>query len=135
MLRKGQGDRQAAIDCILRYCTIYMHVHTSFFPPAHDFTGQWSDVTSPGVTVDLTPPTGPTHFHLVNSDGSYSDIPFVVDTESGISGMELGLGSSPGSSDLMEWTGVDIGDGIGTFFELAGISDGQLVFASLQVRM
>ena len=109
------------------------HYTCTALSPAHDFTGQWSDVTSPGVTVDLTPPTGPTHFHLVNSDGSYSDIPFVVDTESGVSGMELGLGSSPGSSDLMDWTGVDYGDGIGTFIELAGISDGQLVFASLQV--
>ena len=102
---------------------------------AHDFTGQWSDVTSPGVTVDLTPPTGPSHFHLVNPDSTYSAIPLVVDTESGVGGMEMGLGSYPGSSDLLEWTTTSYGDGIETYIELAGINDGELVFASLQVLL
>ena len=85
------------------------------------------------MTVDLTPPTGPSHFHLVNTDSTYSTIPLVVDPESGVSGIELGLGSRPGSSDLLEWTTANYGDELETYIDLAGITDGQLVFASLQV--
>ena len=105
----------------------------SLCPVAHDFTGQWSDVTSSGVTVDLTPPYGPSHFHLINSDSTYTGLPLVVDTESGVSDIEVGLGSRPGTSDLLEWTAASYGAGLEGLINLAGISDGQLVFASIQV--
>ena len=49
--------------------------------------------------------------------------------------MEMGLGSYPGSSNLLEWTTTSYGDGIETYIELAGINDGELVFASLQVLL
>lgn len=85
------------------------------------------------MTVDLTPPYGPSHFHLVNPDSTYTSLPLVVDTDSGVSGIEIGLGSRPGSSDLLEWTAASYGAGLEGFINLAGISDGQLVFASIQV--
>lgn len=85
------------------------------------------------MTVDLTPPTGRSHFTLVTMDTTYSTIPLFVDIESGISGMEIALGSQPGSSDLLEWTAASYGNGIGTYINQAGIRDGQLVFASIQV--
>ena len=107
---------------------LYSLMHT-----AHDFTDQWSEVTSPGITVDLTPPTGPSHFNLVNTDNTYSTVPLCVDLESGVTGMEIGLGSRPGSSDLLEWTVTSYGTGLETYINRSGIRDGQLVFASVQV--
>ena len=100
---------------------------------AYDFTGQWSDVTSPGVTIDLTPPTGPSHFNLVNTDSTYSAVPLFGDEESGVREMKLALGSRPGSSDLLGWRPTDYGNGLETHIEEAGIRDGQLLFASVQV--
>ena len=47
--------------------------------------------------------------------------------------MEIALGSRPGSSDLLEWTQISYGNGIETYINEAGIRDGQLVFASIQV--
>ena len=58
----------------------------------------------------------------------------MTDTESGVSGMELGLGSHPGTSDLLDWTVTSYGNELKTYIDLAGIEDGQLVFASLQVH-
>ena len=107
------------------------------FPPSpgHDFTSQWSDVTSPGVTVDLTPPTGPSQFTLVNRDSTYSSIPLISDGESGVREMKITLGSRPGSSNLLEWTDASYGDGMETYIDQAGIEDGQVLFATVQVSL
>ena len=114
----------------------FVHVSNDiFFSSAHDFAGQWSEVTSPGVTVDLTPPTGPTHFTLVNTDSAYSSVPLAVDAESGVAETAIALGSRPGSSDLLEWTPASYGNGMETYIQQAGIEDGQLVFASVQVSL
>lgn len=55
--------------------------------------------------------------------------------ESEIVSMEWGIGSSPGSSDLVEWTTVSLDSISGT--ELTGFSyqDGQLIFLSLRVKI
>ena len=49
--------------------------------------------------------------------------------ESDIVIVEWGLGSRPGSSDLLEWTEA----GSGVTVEGGGLMDGQLVFLSLRV--
>ena len=52
-----------------------------------------------------------------------------------MTGIELGLGSRPGSSDLLAWTDTSYGNGIETYINQSGIRDGQLVFASVQVSV
>lgn len=83
--------------------------------------------------MDLTPPYGPSHFHLVSTDSTYTSLPLVVDIESGVTGIKVGLGSRPGTSDLLEWTAASYGADLKGFIDLAAISDGQLAFASILV--
>ena len=103
---------------------------------AYDFTGQWSDAVSSGVTVDTTPPTidqiwleGTTQY----TDSLRSFWEPVEECESEISTLEWGLGSRPGSSDLMEWTQVLEGETSGGYSRDLGVGDGQLVFLSVKV--
>ena len=95
---------------------------------AYDFTGQWSEVTSPGITVDVTPPI----INQIWLEGFASWEP-VEERESEVTSVEWGLGSRPGSSDLLPWTGVGTGEALGSIVNGSGLQDGQLVFVSLTV--
>ena len=105
---------------------------------AEDFTGKWSLAVSRPITIDTTPPSlqcvelqGITEFQ--NRLRLEWSLP--VDEESGIENMEWGLGSRPGSSDVMAWQEADFERG--TMVDIAtshlGLYPGQLVFATLKV--
>ena len=59
----------------------------------------------------------------------------VEEGESEVTSVELGLGSRPGSSDLLQWTGVGTGEVLGSSLNGSGLQDGQLVFLSLAVSV
>ena len=109
---------------------------------AYDFTGQWSDAHSLGVTVDTTPPTlgsiwlgSETALSLTSVS---SGVPMgwypALDLASGVVELGWSLGSRPGSSDLYHWTGLQPPYTLRASLQDLGLPDGQLVFASLVVR-
>ena len=103
---------------------------------AWDFTGQSSYAVSLGVTIDTTPPIL-NRVWVEMSDLQSSSLEMKWDPleelESEIVSMEWGLGSSPGSSDLIEWTIASLESISGA--ELIDFShqDGQFIFLSLRV--
>lgn len=113
-----------------------------FYPPvslhstAYDFTGQWSEVTSPGVTVDATPPTcGSIWLEGVTSANDIRAFwDPVEEYESELAGVEWAVGSRRGASDLVPWTEVTANEISGTAITGLDWLDGQLVFVSLMVR-
>lgn len=97
---------------------------------ANDFTGQWSEAISPGITVDVTPPI----INQIWLEGIVANWEPVEERESEVASVELGLGSRPGSSDLLQWTGAGTGGVLGRSLNGSGLQDGQLVFLSLAVQ-
>ena len=98
---------------------------------ANDFTGQWSEAISPGITVDVTPPI----INQIWLEGIVANWEPVEERESEVASVELGLGSRPGSSDLLQWTGAGTGGVLGRSLNGSGLQDGQLVFLSLAVSL
>lgn len=106
---------------------------------AVDFTGQSSYVVSPGVSVDTTKPvlsgvelTGFTQFQ----NDLQVEWNLVTDDESDILSLEWGLGTRPGSSDVIGWseTGLDQNTGVQPDVVQLDLFDGQIIFASLKVN-
>ena len=97
--------------------------------------GQWNNVISSGVTVDtsapiVTPPwvegtTDHTHSLALRWEP-------VRECESNVARVEWGLGSRPGSSDLLEWSVARTEEISGTT-SVVESQDGQLVFLSVKV--
>ena len=105
---------------------------------AVDFTGKSSYVVSRGVSIDTTDPivegvvlTGITQFQ----SGLELAWNGIVDEESGISGVEWGLGTRPGSSDIAGWTSLslDLNTGVEIDTTQLDLYEGQIIFASLKV--
>ena len=111
------------------------------FHLAYDLAGQWSEVISPGVTVDVTPPTignlwieGGSQY---NTQGLTVNWTPIRDRESGVSSFECGLGSRPGYSDIKPWTvgseAMLTGASLPPEFVSAQVTDGQLAFLTIKV--
>ena len=105
---------------------------------AVDFTGRSSEVVSRGFSVDVTAPVveGVTLSDLGDFESSLKlSWLGVTDEESGIAGMEWGLGTRLGSSDIAGWNRVDLDLNTGIQLDTTslGLYDGQIVFASLKV--
>ena len=107
----------------------------------YDFTGQWGDAHSLGVTVDDTPPSHDSMWlgsEIALSLNSGYSVAFgwspVVDTGSGVVGLDWCFGSRPGTSDLHQWTGLQSPYTLRTAAQGLGLADGQLLFASMLVR-
>lgn len=107
--------------------------------PAYDFTSQWSDISSPGVTVDTTPPyinnvwlEGITEYQ--NGLVLHWQLPRERESKL-LNGIPVvwALGSRPHSSDLVEWTEAREDEISGTTTEGTNLTDGQLVFLSIRV--
>ena len=103
-----------------------------------DFTGQSAEVVSAGVTVDTSPPSlgrlwlegGAGGAELVILSARWEP---PLDLESGVVELEWALGSTPGSSDILEWNLTDAVSGV----EVDGseFSDGQVLFLSIKVSV
>ena len=104
---------------------------------AYDFVGHYTDSFSQAVTVDTSPPVVKRVWiegEIENELSLKWDVP--RDIESGIAGMEWGLGSRPGSSDVVEWIGADITlDVTGVNIDKTQFDDGQVLFLTLKVRI
>ena len=107
---------------------------------AFDFVGQYANGFSQAVTVDTSPPIVK-RVWIEGANDCFGnelnlmwDIP--SDVESGIAGMEWGLGTRPGSSDVVEWNGVDVTlDVTGVSVDKTRFDDGQVLFLTLKVRI
>ena len=102
-----------------------------------DFAGQSAEVVSAGVTVDTSPPSLG-RLWLEGAGGAESVILSArweppLDLESGVVELEWALGSTPGSSDILEWNLTDAVSGV----EVDGseFSDGQVLFLSIKVSV
>ena len=105
---------------------------------AVDFTGKSSYIVSRGVSIDSTDPvvdgvmlTGITHFQSrLRLEWNQ-----IIDDESGIGGVEWGLGTRPGSSDIAGWNQVslDLNTGVQLNTTTLNLYEGEIVFASLKV--
>ena len=99
--------------------------------------GQWSEVVSSGVTIDTSPPTVTPPWVEGTTDRTRSlalrwDL--VRESESEVVTVEWGLGSRPGSSDLLGW-GVARPEEISGTTSVVERQDGQLVFLSVKVGL
>ena len=105
---------------------------------AVDFTGKLSHAVSRGMTIDFTAPSiggvqliGTTKYQ----SGLALEWNAIKDVESDIISLEWGLGSQPGSSDIIGWTGTRLEYNTRITLNTTGLElyEGQLVFASLKV--
>ena len=107
---------------------------------AFDFVGQYANGFSQAVTVDTSPPIVKRVWIEGANDCFRSELNLMwdvpSDVESGIAGMEWGLGTRPGSSDVVEWNGVDVTlDVTGVSVDKTQFDDGQVLFLTLKVRI
>ncbi len=118
-------------------CLLLLSPFYQFFCfTAYDFTAQWSQDTSPGVVVDVTPPSFGSIWleGVTNGESLRAFWDPVEESESELALVEWGVGSRLGSSDLMAWTPVTMDETGGSSLEELELADGQLVFISLTVR-
>jgi len=97
--------------------------------------GQWNNVVSSGVTVDTSVPIVAPPWVEGTTDHTRSLAlrwDPVRECESKVMRVEWGLGSRPGSSDLLEWSVARIEEISGTT-SVVESQDGQLVFLSVKV--
>ncbi len=100
-----------------------------------DLANHITDASSQPVTVDTSPPQ--IGDLLIQGLSSYSDgleleWEYPCDPESGVVTLEWGIGSWPGSSDVLEWRLVDVRTQGDTILNEM-FYDGQIIFLSLKV--
>lgn len=105
---------------------------------AVSFVGRVNSITSEAVTIDSTPPIA-RGLELLGTTQFQNQMTFkwnvIGDEESDVVDLEWGLGTRPGSSDIVEWTRARLDENTGVAVNTLGLGlyDGQLVYGSLKV--